>query len=375
MLVSFALPSLLRNKTRTGLTVLGLAVAIMGVVSLLSISEGLRTNVLSSLEKTQLVIVTKEDISSPTMSSLDASTGEEIEKVSGVRDVLALTIFPASLSETSYTRPTFVIGIDPSEEKKMRDPLISNYLTSGGMFASSSSSQVVISKKLADKYEKKVGSTIELSGKKFRIAGISDPRVSILQNAVIMPMDTASALSGRGEDAVSSFYVEPENPAEVDALARRIELSVEGVSAKSASEMAGTVSGLITQLDAFFLLISSFSIIVGGLIVMNTMYMNVIDRTKEIGVLRAMGWTKDDVIKEMVQEAVLIGVLVGFTGVLMSYLLKYAVLNSLLSFNTQISVSLALFGIFMAIIISLMGGVYPAVKAAGIEPVTAIREE
>ncbi len=372
----FAVKSLSRNKTRTGLTVLGLAVAVMGVVSLLSISEGLRESVISSLEKVQLVLVTSEDAMGPSVSVLDESLMSDVQRVEGARTVAEAVIYPVVVGEErAVTTPVFAMGIDPGQDKSMKNPVISGGLVAGSMFSGTSGHKVLLSKKIADKYKKKVGDTITINGVKYKVTGITDPKISILNSMVFVPLDTAKQYSGKGQDKVSVFFVEPEDPEQASALARRIELSVSGVSANTVSEMAGTAESLLAEIDAFFVLISSFSIVVGALIVMNTLYMNVLDRTAEIGVLRAMGWTKDDVMKEVMLESFVLGIMISGAGIALSHVLKYAVLDNLLTFPTTITPWLMLAGFLLAVTVSLLGGVYPAMKAAGVDPVTAIRTE
>lgn len=125
---------------------------------------------------------------------------------------------------------------------------------------------------------------------------------------------------------------------------------------------------------AVFIMVSSISAVVGGIVIMNVMLVSVTERTKEIGVRRALGATKVDVIKQFLTESVIQCILGGLVGVSMGFLVATA-LRNFTSFPAAVQTWVAILGVVLSSLIGLFFGLYPAMRAANLDPITALRTE
>jgi putative ABC transport system permease protein len=125
---------------------------------------------------------------------------------------------------------------------------------------------------------------------------------------------------------------------------------------------------------AVFVMVSSISAVVGGIVIMNVMLVSVTERTKEIGVRRAMGATQNDILKQFLTESVMQCIVGGLIGVFIGFLCALAI-RSLTSLPAAVQTWVAILGVVLSSIIGLFFGIYPATKAAKLDPVTALRTE
>lgn len=125
---------------------------------------------------------------------------------------------------------------------------------------------------------------------------------------------------------------------------------------------------------AVFVMVSSISAVVGGIVIMNVMLVSVTERTKEIGIRRAMGATQNDILRQFLTESVMQCIVGGLVGVFMGFLCALAI-RSLTSLPAAVQTWVALLGVILSSIIGLFFGIYPAMKAAKLDPVAALRTE
>ena len=376
----FAFKNLWLKKTRSGLALLGLAVAIIGVIGLISISGGIRESVTESVAKVQGIYVIKEDSLDPVFSTLPLSYEDDLEKIQGVKAVAPEIwgIITTVEGETTLTQgmmsAVMYIGIEPSKTLKLTDGGVYNQNMKKGRFLRSSDKySAVISQELADEYKKGVGSSIELIDEtKFTIVGIYETGTTFLDMAIIIPMDVARDFADMDSDHVSSFYVDVDNPAQVEAVAAKIQFKLDDIDAKSGSQAAEEFSSLIAQIDVFFVIISSIAIIVGGLGILNMMLMSVMERTREFGILKAIGWTRSNIMQLIVFESLFIGIVGGAIGCILG-LAGVLALEPFLPFSPAPTLLLVAAAFLLAVTLSVLGGLYPAWKASKLDPVTAIR--
>jgi putative ABC transport system permease protein len=125
---------------------------------------------------------------------------------------------------------------------------------------------------------------------------------------------------------------------------------------------------------AVFVMVSSISAVVGGIVIMNVMLVSVTERTKEIGIRRAMGATQGDILRQFLTESVMQCLVGGAIGVFIGFLCALAI-RSLTSLPAAVQTWVAILGVVLSSVIGLFFGIYPAMKAAKLDPVTALRTE
>ena len=141
---------------------------------------------------------------------------------------------------------------------------------------------------------------------------------------------------------------------------------------KKATSHCGSRSAALSSPS--FVMVSSISAVVGGIVIMNVMLVSVTERTKEIGVRRALGATKRDIAKQFLTESVMQCLIGGFIGVSAGFVIA-TLLRTFTAFPASVQTWVAVLGLIMSSIIGLFFGIYPAMRASGLDPVVALRAE
>ena len=233
-----------------------------------------------------------------------------------------------------------------------------------------------------------LGHVIRAGGAEFLVVGTFEKIGSVLgqdqDNFIVVPLRTF--LKVRGQRNSLMIQVKAEGPEQIFTLAqddaRRILRARRHVGAgKDDDFFIGTSESYISLWQsissaffAVFLMVSSISAVVGGIVIMNVMLVSVTERTKEIGVRRAVGATRTDVLKQFVVESVVQCIIGGAVGVMAGFGCALA-LRQLTDFPASVQVWVATLGVVLSSVIGLFFGLYPAVKASKLDPVVALRTE
>ena len=234
---------------------------------------------------------------------------------------------------------------------------------------------VLIGKSLADNMHKFIGSSIKVNGQKFRVKGIVSSESELLGNLIIMNIDTAREIGGFPKDKVSSFYVEVIDPAEDRKVAEKINFALGSeVEANTASDFSETFAGVIKNFRLVALAIALISAFVAAIGILNTMLMSVMERYKEIGTLKATGWTNANIMQMILYESTFIGIIGGILGILFGTAISKLV-SLQIGMPTFVSAELLSESFLFALVIGVGAGLYPAWKASRFDPVEALRAE
>ncbi len=416
----FAFQNLLTRPIRTILGLVGLSIPILGVVGLFSLSSGLRQLVGNTLSQVEGVMILRENTPSPVFSDLPVSYKAEIAEVSGVRvvvpevwglappienqGILARTIRdaasgfrrgPASLFESPLIQ-----GQPVGPHARLRSAVYPNNMIAaedgGGRFLDErdvNRNRIVISTKIAKQYPvvdpetgesrpRRVGDRLLIQKTEFEIIGLYETNSLILDQTIIMDLPVAQTLLGINEDQVSCFYIEMSDPGRAEEVAAAVEERLdqtvsEGqprVDANTMAEFMANFDDIMGQLNVFLALVVSLALLVGVVGIVNTMLMSTTERFVEFGVLRTNGWSKRHVLSLVTAESAMLGLLGGIVGCLLAVLLVLMV-NPFIEGGLQLDVSPALLalGLSLAVIMGVVGGLYPAWKASNLVPMEAIR--
>jgi len=209
------------------------------------------------------------------------------------------------------------------------------------------------------------------------VVGILEYTGSFFDNSVQIPLDNAQKFH-KMENTVSFIYAEPAPGVDTSELARRIDLSVEKVKSTSPEELRKEIEGNLMIFGLITISAAVLAAIIGGLSVMNTMLMSVSERTKEFGLLKALGAERKTILLMTMGEAALIGTIGGITGIAAGGVLTHF-LNR--SFEAQgsalfaITPRLVVIGLLFAISLGVICGTYPAYRATKMSPMEALRYE
>ncbi len=233
-----------------------------------------------------------------------------------------------------------------------------------------------------------LGKMIKAEGTEFTIVGTFEKIGSVLgqdqDNFIVVPLRTYLKL--RGQRNSLTLHVKAEGPAQVFAAAqddaRRILRARRHVlPGRDDDFFIGTADSYISLWQSIsaafftvFVMISSISAVVGGIVIMNVMLVSVTERTKEIGVRRAVGATQTDVLRQFLTESVIQCIIGGGVGVSIGFGCALA-LREFTSFPASVQIWVASLGVVISSVIGLFFGIYPAVKASKLDPVVALRAE
>jgi len=377
-----AFRNLLSKKTRTLLALVGLMIAVVGVVGLISISDGIKNMVNESLGQLQGVQVVQKDALSPMFSKVDMSLIDELKSFPEVDIVAPRVLGIASsidgkpfLSGGGFSMGSAgeIVGIDPAiEGASGKTGFSSADITKGRFLKPSDTYSVVIGKSIADDYKKMVGSVIELNDIRFKVVGIWTTGSSSTDTMILMPIDIAKKMLGFPSDKASMLTVYTKDPAAAELISKKIELRIDSVDAKTGTEYAQDITGVLGSLDVFFWAISLIAVVVGGVGILNTMLMSVMERFRDFGILKAIGWSNGNIMTLVVSESIILGVVGGIAGLAVGYTLV-EIAKPILGFPMQVTPTLAVTAVLLAASLGLVGGLYPARKASRLNPIEAIR--
>jgi putative ABC transport system permease protein len=237
--------------------------------------------------------------------------------------------------------------------------------------------KVILGKIASGTLKKKVGDKIQISGNTYQIVGIFESGVVYYDGGAIAPLDIAQKLAKK-DDGVTSFYVKLKKGSNIEKVGREIERRFPDMAVIKSVEEYGKVDEGFEIIDAAAWIISMLAIVVGGIGVMNTMVMSVYERTREIGILRAVGWKKRRVLTMILGEAFLLSIVSSITGSLLgivavSLILRFPVVRGLI--EPSYSTGLFVRALIVALTVGLLGVLYPAYRAVRILPMEALRYE
>jgi putative ABC transport system permease protein len=381
----FAWANLRVRKIRTLLSLLGLAVAVAGVIGLVSLSAGITATLRDSLQLIRGVVVIQRQSMDPIFSKIPVEVLARVRAVPEVRAaaaevwMLAGSVDGHATLTKSLLSAAAVGGMDDAGRATLSDGgFYRSHLVAGRWVEPGDRDVVVLSTQMAEEYDKRIGDPVKINGVEFTVVGHYRTGSLFLDQACVIPFSRAAAMRGYREEFVSAIYVEPHDrsPAGLEAAAHAIQAACAGhdVEALTPKRWLDHVATLLGTMDVFLLAVSSFACVVGALGVVNTMLMSVSERVREFGILKAVGWTRADVARLVVVEAVGLGVLGGAAGTVLG-LGVVAILTTLLPFAPVAPGWVVGLGFFGAIGLGLVGGLYPAWRAASVDPVKAIRWE
>jgi putative ABC transport system permease protein len=370
--IGFAWKNLWRRRLRTSLTLCGIGMAIGAFVALVGFSRSFEQEWLRlyTSSGTDIDVVEKTFLN----TSVDESIGPRLRAVPVVAQAE-----PMMYNIMDLTPEINAIVFGWQDDSYEFDSLT---FTSGSRFHNGKP-EIILGELLARNLNKKVGDTVDMQGASFLVMGIYHGGTGLEAAAVIMPLDQLQQISSL-QGKVSGFHVRlrptPGGETREHYLKRSqslIEAALPGLNAQPAAERAAN-NQFVTLAQAIAWGTSSIALMMGILSIANTMAMSVFERTREIGILRALGWKGWRVMLLIQIEAVVLGVGGGVLGIgfgwgvlrLLAALPKTAsIVSSSLSFTY-------LFQAFaLAVISGLIAGAFPAWRGAHLSPVEALRHD
>ena len=368
----FAWKNLWRRRLRTLLTLLGIGMAIGAFVALVGFSRSFEH------EWMRLYSSSGIDIAVVDKNFMNSSVNQSIQpKLDAVPMVAQAEPMIFNIMDITPEVNALAFGWD--QDSYEFEPLT---FDSGGRFHNGQP-EVILGEGLAKSLNKKAGDTLELQGSSFTVVGIFQGGTALETGAVIMPLDQMQRLTSL-QGKVSGFHVRlkpapaGETPAHYMKRSQAaIEAALPGLNAQSASDRASN-NQFVNLAHAVAWGTSCIALLMGILGIANTMAMSVFERTREIGILRAIGWKAWRVLLLIQVEAAVLGFVGGFVGIAFGSAALH-MLASLPQTASVVSASLSWDHLVEALAISvlsgLIAGLYPAWRGANLSPVEALRHD
>lgn len=396
-----ALDSLRANKLRSILTMLGVIIGVAAVISLLSIGNGVSASVTSQIQAigTNLITVATNLDNSDGYPALSLSDVEALADPLNAPAVSQVSAVVQGLQEVVYsgasTRTTVAgitanyLAVNNLNEFSSGDGFTENDLATNARVA------VLGSEAAADLLgeEYPVGKSVKINGVSYEVIGVLAPSGVGFNNPdgnVFLPLTTAHSrlYTGRtrqGEKAVNLIVAQTASEEQTDAAINQITETLrrahdvtyaasDDFTIYSQNNLLAAFDTVTATLTAFLGAIAAISLVVGGIGIMNIMLVSVTERTREIGIRKAIGALKRDILVQFLLEAVLLSMLGGGLGVLIGWTISQ-VAGRLIDLETVVDLGTILLASGFAVAVGLIFGIYPAWRAAGLRPIEALRYE
>ena len=389
---NYGLRNIKHRQLRSWLTILGVVIGIAAIVSLITIGQGLENAIVdqfSALGADKIRVVPAGLTGPPAgVEGLTDDDVDTVEKVIGVDWVAGFIMTYATIEYDNQAEVVFVKGY-PEDLASQGKIDIDVTLVDGSWFSKGDTNVVIIGNSIANNlFDKKVmlKNSILIDGEKFRVVGIMEQIGDQSSDQIIyMPLDYAREKFNLG-DEVNGISATVEEGRDMEEVALDIEKDLERKRGDDNFDIF-TPEQLLAQLGSIlavvqFLLggIAGISLVVGGIGIMNSMYTSVLERTRQIGVMKAIGASRWEIMIIFMIEAGLIGLVGGLIGVLLGVGFAFSVegIAALLGFSLLkigLEWNIIIFALVFAFIVGMISGVLPAYRAASLKIVDALRWE
>jgi putative ABC transport system permease protein len=382
-----ALLHLRGRAARTFFTVAGIAIGILALVVVGSLAERLHVIVARSqaLNAGTIFAVIAPEVLARGDAATVRRAGNALQRVPGVRSVVPEVVLPYRIDggdDGRFGPPSLIFGI-PAAARTARAAALD--LRAGRDLRPGERRVAVVGADFAATAPATVGDVIALYGNSYTVVGVFAKSFTLFDAAVVVPFADAQALLAQAvpptvaalpRNGITAFLVVPAPDADVSLVVARIN-TIDGVSARDPAEVANAVGSTIRIFDSIVFGAALIALVVGAFSIVNTMTIAVAERTREIGIRKAIGATDADVLREFLIEAAGIGAIGGLAGIALgAVIVTYVDARSAAGGNLELfalSPRVALGAFAFAIVLSVVAGLVPALGAARLAPTEALR--
>ena len=386
-----AVKAIAGNKMRSFLTILGVVIGVVAIVVLVSIGQGANSSVVESIEGMGTNLITA-NINARRMNPIDLDSLNELAQNEAISYVAPISSVSGTVKAGTTTYDDGVVqGTTPGYES------IRNWTVAEGRFLQQpdidnrSFVAVIGSEAATEMYgtTHAVGETFSLNGYTLTVVGVLEAVGSSASgsndNQILIPFTLAQRLSN--QTSISSFYVSAASSSQVEqaqaAVESYLEKAFENYNTRSfgtqysvfnQTEMLSTLSETTNTLTLMLGGIAAISLLVGGIGIMNIMLVSVSERTREIGIRKAIGAARGNILMQFLIESLVVSLMGGLLGLAISVVAVKA-LAPVLQMTLTIPVNVAWMAIGFSVFIGVVFGMYPANKASKLRPIQALHYE
>ena len=386
-----AVKAIAGNKMRSFLTILGVVIGVVAIVVLVSIGQGANSSVVESIEGMGTNLITA-NINARRMNPIDLDSLNELAQNEAISYVAPIASVSGTVKAGTTTYDDGVVqGTTPGYES------IRNWTVAEGRFLQQpdidnrSFVAVIGSEAATEMYgtTHAVGETFSLNGYTITVVGVlaevGSSASGSNDNQILIPFTLAQRLSN--QTSISSFYVSAASSSQVEqaqaAVESYLEKAFENYNTRSfgtqysvfnQTEMLSTLSETTNTLTLMLGGIAAISLLVGGIGIMNIMLVSVSERTREIGIRKAIGAARGNILTQFLIESLVVSLMGGLLGLAISVVAVKA-LAPVLQMTLTIPVNVAWMAIAFSVFIGVVFGMYPANKASKLRPIEALHYE
>ncbi|MGW8256069.1 MAG: ABC transporter permease [Thermoguttaceae bacterium] len=371
---TFVVKNIVRRRVRSSLTIIGVAVAVGAVVALVGISFGFERSFIAIYQHQKVdLIIQQAGVKQKLTSTLPESLGPKIAAVPGVASVNSGLVDWLAMEELGPVG-VLVQGWQP-------DSLLFDGLTiiSGEKLGAGDKKKIMLGKRLAASLDKQTGDKLNiLENQEYEVVGVFEGSSVYESGSMLMLLSELQDFMGR-KNQVSGFTVTvaDRSPESIERVRKAIAGLAKNLEVTPTAEFVNSTSE-IRFIRAMAWITSTVALFIGAIGMLNTMIMSVFERTKEIGVLRAIGWGRWRVVKMILMESIILSLIGGVVGTVAAVLLT-RVLSSMPAvagvIDTSVAPSVIIEGFMIALGVGLLGAIYPAYRGAQLMPTEALRHE
>lgn len=398
--VKLSFNNIRKRGVRSWLTMLGIFIGIAAVISLISLGNGLRTAItgqFSELGADKLTVMATETGFGPPGASAVRKLNEHdlslAKRINGVESAVARLIRVGSVDYNKIRTYEYIASIPPGDRDiELIYETLALKTESGRLLTKSDRKKVVLGHDfLGDRFSKKikVGNILTIQGEEFQVVGFLQKASSFQINSVIlMPEDDMKQILNIG-DEIDLIAIQVSTPDHVEQTARELTRAMrqdrhekegeEDFAVQTPEQSLQTVNTTLAIINAVVVAIAAISLLVGGIGITNTMYTAVLERRKEIGVMKAVGAQNRDILAIFLAESSFLGLAGGIVGVIIGLGIAYAAAAAVngfapgLSFGVTISPVLIFGMLAFSLAVGAISGVVPALQASRMRPMEALR--
>ncbi len=406
-----SIKALLTNKVRSFLTMLGIIIGVASVIVIMSVGAGAQSLILGQIEGlgSNIISITpgkSDDKGPPTsvlgiiVTSLSLEDLNSLERAKSDIGIYSLTAYVNGVGVVSFQDRSYDTSLEGVTEGYLDTE--GGDLSSGRFFTKeendSLSKVVVLGNTVKEELfgdSEAVGQRVKINRQIFTVIGVSEKRGMVAfndhDNKVLLPLKTMQK-NIAGIDYLNQISVKPEDDVDVDSLISEVEVILranhgiedqsgdsDDFSVRSLKDLIDLITSITDGLKYFLALMAGISLVVGGIGIMNIMLISVNERTREIGVRKAIGAPNKAIISQFLLEAVFLTMIGGIIGIILGVFISWliSVVMGFLDYDWAFVVSplSVLLAVAISALVGVIFGIYPANRASKLEPVEALSYE
>jgi putative ABC transport system permease protein len=406
--IKHAFKMVIHSKLRSWLTILGIVIGVAAVIAIVSIGAGMQTTIGSQLGSLGGDILTlspgysrstgvfggfggggKRDVGGGASAEEIILDRKDLQILKGIPDIALIDTNIRGNVEVYYMGKKGSVSLT-GVDQKVWSRITNSKIGEGRMLDSADQNVVVIGKRLASSYfDKPIGinKMISIEGSAFRVVGILEDE----NTNIYMPLTMAyQILDEKKINVFDSIVIKVKDEDKLDEtiekiekrlmLSRHVNEKTKDFTISSQKQMQATRSDMLSSVNAFLLAIAAVSLIVGAVGIANTMFTSVLEKTKEIGIMKAVGAKNKDILLIFILNSAFIGLVGGIIGVFFGIILSGALPalmgeTIILRSGTFVSVSSIFMALSVSVGVGILAGIVPAYKGSKLKPVDALRHD